>query len=217
MYRIACVDPGYRNLGWGVFEIRETSVQFVDGGVEDIGPGYGKDAVAITRAVCDLAVALQMFVDIKTLVIEDQNIGPRTRPINVALQCTLVLEACRQNKEIDIVVLPSQSKFREFKLPRLKGGGRPSRKLQSIQLCHDLLEANNSGERAKIVFDRLPGDRHEHLADAISLMFVHLRTLRPQGSGWKLQSRRRRTLSSSCPSAPQQPGAFAFSSASAWG
>jgi len=126
------------------------------------------------------------FLNADYVVIENQMIGKHTKPNNQGLAWLLATVAMEQSRHAALSFMGSKKKFSEFKdielrydIPskKVKGerGRRAKIKTNSIFLATSLL--SDRGINPQHVF--LPGDsaKWEHLADAVGLAFVVIKSL----------------------------------------
>lgn len=161
---IVSIDPGYRNLGWS--RIDTENPEGVACGVHDVGPGLWTNS--------QLVVLLTEFVgalvcDADYVVCETQDFGRRhSTPRNVGISWLVGTLASTCGAPIRF--LPSLRKFTAFGLrcPR----GRKNIKNKSVRLARVLLNRVCCDPRN--VYTRFASGEHEHISDALCLMFVFL-------------------------------------------
>jgi hypothetical protein len=182
-FRVVGVDPGYRNLAVVGFDfnIQTHKCTLVSSRHGDIG-SCKQDEDLITKMWMYLNLH-KPFVGADCVVIENQMIGPSTKPRNQGLAWMIATIALTQSPTTSITFINSKKKFSEFKnieLPHKirrgeKMGRRVKLKSNAVYLANVLL--HGVGIEPMAVF--IPGKQKqwEHLADAIGLAFVFLTSL----------------------------------------
>jgi hypothetical protein len=184
-FRVIGVDPGYRNLAVVSFDFNQQTQKcsLVTARHGDIGYCH-KDEDVITKMWSYLKLT-KPFVGADHVVIENQMIGPSTRPRNQGLAWMIAAIALEQSHTTSISFVRSKKKFAEFKnieLPHKirrgeKNGRRMKIKSNAVYLANVLL--HSVGIEPVSVF--IPGKQTqwEHLADAIGIAGVFMKSLSP--------------------------------------
>jgi hypothetical protein len=184
-FRVVGVDPGYRNLAVVGFDFNTDTQKCTLATSRHGDIGYcKKDEDVITKMWSYLNLH-KPFVGADCVVIENQMIGPSTRPRNQGLAWMIATIALQQSPTTSITFINSKKKFSEFKnieLPHKirrgeKKGRRVKLKSNAVYLSNVLL--HGVGIEPMAVF--IPGKENqwEHLADAIGLAFVFMTSLSP--------------------------------------
>jgi hypothetical protein len=182
-WKIVAVDPGYRNLAWVSFSFHPISkkVELLERRHVDVG-----SCKTQTDIICKVWTALKLFIpfhDADYVIIEDQMIGPQTKPNNQGLAWLLATTAMHQSTHCSIELMGAKRKFSVFKsvqLPhKLKRGEKKDRrkkiKANSIYLANTLLLAHDIAPG--LVLDKDKPNTWDHLADAVCMAMVKLKEL----------------------------------------
>lgn len=182
MKKIIGIDPGYRNLGLAVLGFDDKWARLVHARCEHIDIGSQTDQEEILRL---LVLSLsqprmaRMFTGVSHIIAENQVIGPRqTKWKNVAVSWLVASMVLRYSPHATIEFVAATTKFATFKhrfcypnkvLPKDKGLKR--RRLikgNAMFLAGALLREHGMSA----IFETLPEEKQDHIADAFGLAFV---------------------------------------------
>lgn len=185
MISILGVDPGYRNLAMVRIDFTaEKEVFNIHGAHIDIGPQSTPSGIinGIFNYISSVDIPKKFMTGLDYCVIEDQNIGPKTKSQNVGIAWLIAGIVKTHSPGCCLDLLSAKSKFALFKfdfpppqkvLKTDKDSKRTTKiKNNSVYLAKELLKRGKSIEQD--FFGLFPEDKWNHLADAIGLAFVRL-------------------------------------------
>jgi len=170
--RIVGVDPGYRNLAWVRFDydIETKNVFYMDGAHVDLGNCQKQEDI-ISRMLL-YVMKSRTFEDINFVVIENQMIGPKTRPKIQGVAWLLATVAMLQSPKAKVEFMAARRKYTTFH-KKLEDAKDLKVKDRSILLARRLM--SDAGVNPIEIFTPTrPKSQWDHLADAVGLVFVKL-------------------------------------------
>jgi len=184
-WKVVAVDPGYRNLAWVSFGVHPISnkCELIERAHVDVGPCSKQEDIICK--VWTVVNQIKPFKDADHVVIENQMIGPQTKPNNQGLAWLLATSALQQSASCSVQLMGAKRKFAVFKkeceFPHKlkktdKGKSRRDKiKSNSIYLATHLLR--RQGIDPSAVFEAGKRDQWDHLADAVNMAFVCIKGL----------------------------------------